>query len=325
MIRTSTVGSYPRIGDTPETQKHRRAIASLDKGEITKEAFLQVEREVTKEVMDLQAQAGVELITDGQIRWGDSVSYWARRINGFTISGLIRYFDTNTYYRQPVVAGSISWSGPISVDDYLYAKSVSKVPVKPVVTGPFTFASLSRDEHYHSREKLVMALAEILNQEVLALEKAGASIIQIDEPWITWDKEGYAIFEKGFKRLVNGVKAPILLHTSFGDLFGIYPKIQELPYYQLGIDCVMGKKNIELLRKNLPSKPIALGLIDARNTKMDIMEEVVSVLKEFLPKITQPLDISPNTGLEFLPRDIAQEKLVNLVKIAEHAKGVLVK
>ena len=325
MIRTSITGSYPRIGDTPETQKHRRGIASLDKGELTKEGFLSIEREVTKEVIGLQIKAGIELITDGLIRWEDPFSYWSRRINGFTVSGLLRYFDTNTYYRQPVCAGALTWSGPISVDDYRYAQSVSSVPVKPIVTGPFTFVSLSKDNYYHSKEKFVLSLAEVLNQEVLALEKAGATIVEIDEPLITWDKDNYGLFEKGFTRLIKGVKVPILLHTSFGDLTGIYPKIQELPYYQLGVDCVMGVKNIDLLRKDIPKKPVALGLIDSRNTRMENISEVVAILREFLNKVTQPLDLCPNTGLEFLPREVAQSKLINLVKIAQSAKEVFVK
>lgn len=325
MIRTATVGNYPRIGDSPETQKHRRGIANMDKGEITKEEFLRIEREVTKEVIELQTKAGIEVITDGHIRWEDSFTYWARKINGFIISGLLRYFDTNTYYRQPVVSGALAWSGPISIDDYLYAKSVSPVPVKAVITGPFTFASLSRDDYYRSKEKVVLALAEVLNQEILSLEKAGASLVQVNEPWITWEKDGITLLNKGFIRLVQNVKIPVLLHTSFGDLEGIYPKIQDLPFYQLGLDCIMGPKNVELLRKNPPKKPVALGLIDARNTKMENPEEIISILQEFIPKVPELLELSPNTGLEFLPREIAQDKLVHLSKIATRAKEVLVR
>lgn len=328
MIQTATVGHYPRIGDSPETQKHRRAIASLDKGEISREEFLLVEREVTKEVIELQAKAGLDMITDGLIRWEDAVTYWTRRIEGIAVNGLLRFFDTNTYYRQPVVVGPISWNTPPSASDYVYARGVSPVPVKPVVTGPFTFAALSRDEHYGSFEKVVLALAEALSQQILVFETAGAPLVQVDEPWITWDKSRKKIFEEGFRRLTKGVKVPILLHTAFGDLTELYPKIQDLPFHSLGLDCRAagsGPKNLDLLRKNPPKKPVALGLIDARNTKMEDPHEVLAIVNELLPKVPEPIELSPNTGLEYLPREIAQKKLVHLVQIAEKAKEVSVR
>ena len=78
-----------------------------------------------------QAEAGIELVTDGQIRWEDEATYLAGAMEGVELNGLIRLFDTNTYYRQPFVEGPVKWRAPITVRDYLFAREKSSRPVKP--------------------------------------------------------------------------------------------------------------------------------------------------------------------------------------------------
>jgi 5-methyltetrahydropteroyltriglutamate--homocysteine methyltransferase len=99
----TTAGSYPRIGDAPELQRHRRAYAQRERSEISEEAFRAIEDEVTTEVIREQIEAGIELVTDGQVRWYDPYSHLARNFEGIEINGLLRLFDTNFYFRQPVV------------------------------------------------------------------------------------------------------------------------------------------------------------------------------------------------------------------------------
>src|SRR2546422_1029098 len=101
LVRTTVVGNYPRVGDTFEEQTLRRAIARFDKGEISAAELGDAEREVVKAVLREQNDGGISLVTDGQISWYDSQSHIARRLASVEINGLPRYFDTNTYYRQP--------------------------------------------------------------------------------------------------------------------------------------------------------------------------------------------------------------------------------
>ena len=103
----ANTGSYPRIGDTPGAQRHRRAYAQRERGELSVNEWRTVEDEVTREVIAEQIAAGVELPTDGQVRWYDPVSHLARGLANVTVNGLLRYFDTNFYFRQPVVRGAI--------------------------------------------------------------------------------------------------------------------------------------------------------------------------------------------------------------------------
>ncbi len=120
MIAT-VVGSYPKIPNKPRPARLRNAINKLDRGQITPEELAQVADEVTIEVLEEQADAGLDLVTDGQIRWDDEQTYLARGLEGVSISGLIRWFDTNMYYRQPAIEAAITWREPITLRDYSFA------------------------------------------------------------------------------------------------------------------------------------------------------------------------------------------------------------
>src|SRR6185436_16988852 len=109
----------------------------------TPEELAKVQDDVTFEVIREQEEAGIELLTDGQIRWYDEQTYIAGRLAGVEINGLIRFFDTNTYYREPIVNGRIAWQEPILVRDYVFAREHATRPVKAVLTGPYTLARLS--------------------------------------------------------------------------------------------------------------------------------------------------------------------------------------
>src|SRR2546422_10543557 len=159
LVQTTVVGNYPRAGDSIEEQSLRRAIARFDKVEIGTDDLRGAERDVVKAVLKEQNDAGIDVVTDGQISWYDSQSHIARRLASVEINGLARYFDTNTYYRQPVVHGAIAWKEPILVDEWKFAQANSKAAVKAVLTGPLTLASLALDKHYRQKKPLAVDLA----------------------------------------------------------------------------------------------------------------------------------------------------------------------
>ena len=107
-LHLASTGSYPRIGDGPELQILRRATASLDRGERNMADLLDAEHEMTRLAIADQLKAGLEVITDGQIRWYDPISHIASKLANVKIAGLQRYFDTNFYFRQPVLTGAPS-------------------------------------------------------------------------------------------------------------------------------------------------------------------------------------------------------------------------
>ena len=324
MIAT-VVGSYPKIPNKPRPARLRNAIARFDRGDLTLDDLKQVEDEVTVEVLQEQAEAGLDLVTDGQVRWEDEQTYIARSLDGVSINGLIRWFDTNMYYRQPVIEGTVAWREPITVRDFQFAKERSAKPVKAVLTGPYTLACLSVDEHYKSTEKLAMAFAEALNQEAKALQAAGATFIQFNEPAILEHKDDFPDFAHVSARLVDGLNVETAAYFYFGDADGIYPQVLDLPFDVIGLDFVMGPQNEALLHRTPFTKKLGLGIMNARNTRLEPPEQLVERIRTLghgLPP--DHLHVSPNAGLEFLPREVAQEKLKRLADAVRQAEGVLV-
>lgn len=321
---TTVVGNYPKIPNRPRPAKLRAAIARFDRGEIGEDELRRVEDEVTLEVIQEQVEAGLDIVTDGQIRWDDDQTYFASRMDGFTISGLIRYFDTNTYYRQPVVTGPVRWREPIAADDYQFAASHSARPVKALVTGPYTLAALSANEHYASLRELVLALAGELRQEVLALERAGAPIIQVNEPAILRQKGDFPLLREALERMLDGVQAECHLYTWFGAVDGLYPQVLDLPVAAIGLDFVMGGANFEVIKKAPFDKKLGLGIIDARNTKLETLEQIEQAIRRVRDVVPlERLYVNPSCGLEYVPREVAQAKLARMVEGVRRVQEVL--
>ncbi|MGH8104286.1 MAG: hypothetical protein ACREJQ_07190, partial [bacterium] len=315
---TTVVGDYPKTPNLPRPAKLRRAIMRHQKGEISSKDFAQVEDEVTLEVIQEQTDAGLDLITDGHIRREDPQTYFAARLGGFEIDGLIRYFDTNTYYRQPVAKGPVSWKMPISTRDWEFAKKNSPKPVKAVVIGPYTLAKQSKNEEYRDLDSFVMSCAEALSMECQALAAAGCRHIQLDEPAILRNKQDFRIFFKAVDMTfwgINHVKKAV--YTYFGDVSDIYPEILNLPVDIIGLDFVQGGKNCEVVRTAPFHKELGFGIVDARNTKLEKPDDLRKAVDKILKVVpADRLHVNPSCGLEFLPRERAQEKLANMVKAA---------
>jgi len=323
MVHTTVVGTYPRIGETSEEQALRRGIARLDRGEIGEAELQAIERDTVREVLREQNEIGIDLVTDGQVSWYDSQSHFAGKLASIETNGLLRYFDTNTYYRQPVVHGAVAWKAPVLSDEWKFAQANSKVPVKAVLTGPVTLASLALDKHYRSKKALALDLATAVGEEVGSLVHAGASHVQIDEPILTRHPEDLTLVSETLERIrSHKARSTLTLFTFFGDVAAIYKDLGDAPADILGLDLVQGSATWPVLAKHGSTKPLVLGLIDARNTKE---EDPAAIAKKAL-ELKGAVDLkasylSPSNGLEFLPRDRARKKL-RILRAAAQKVGV---
>ena len=323
-MQTTVVGNYPKIGPGARAPSLRSAIQRRQLGRITDEELRAVGDEVTREVLANQAEAGVDVVTDGHIRWDDPYTSFASEIDGFTLNGLKRYFDSNTYFRQPSAERKLAWPGPISVADYRFAAENSAKPVKAVVPGPYTLAKQSSWPHYASLREVVMDLAAILNQEARALFEAGASLVQFDEPAILRNKRDLPMFKEAMANLVDGVESKTALYAYFGDIAGVAADFLALPFDIIGLDFVMGAGNFDLLGGFPEGKELGLGIVDARNTKLETADEIVGHIRRAGASVSlDRLHVSPSCGLEFLPRANAYGKLARMVEGVARAEEVL--
>ena len=317
--------SYPRIGDNTEDQLLRRTIAQWEKGEKTDADLRAAEDRMTELALVEQADAGLDLVTDGLIRWYDPISHLAGKLTGVRINGLLRLFDTNFYFRQPVVHSKIERKRPLVVEEFLFAKAKSKRPVKPVLTGPYTLArlSLSEDGKAEGFERMLEGFAEALAGEIAGLAAAGATLIQVDEPELLKRPGDFALVDQSLATLAarKGL-AQLALALYFGDATPIYEKLQRMNVDVLGLDFTCSPKLVDVVANGGHSKVLALGLVDGRNTRLEDPASVaLQVEKMARSALRDRAYLTPSCGLEYLPRDRAQSKLKHLGTVKQTFLG----
>ena len=322
-ISTTVVGSYPKPPDEGQTFTVRKTLHALERGDASVEDLKAAQDELVTQAIKEQETAGVDIVTDGLARWDDILTPIARQSAGFEIGGLLRWFDNNVYYRRPVCTAPIEWRGPSTVDGFRFAQSVASNDVKAVVPGPVTFARLSVDEHYGTHEEFVLAIARLLAQEVFELEAAGCKHVQIDEPALLDAPEDLDLAAEAIYLLTNELKeAETTLATYFGDIKRLGPQIFEYPVTYFGLDFVAGPENFQLVELLPPEKKLQAGIMDARNTKLETVEELDRTIDMLTAKVGEDrLRICPSAGLEFLPREKARAKLARLGEAAESRGG----
>lgn len=322
-MQTTVVGAYPKIPNRPKPARLRAALNKRDRGDLTDEDVARVADEVTVEVIAEQIEAGLDVVTDGQIRWDDDQTYLARRMSGIEIGGLQRYLDTNTYYRQPEITGPVGWQEPVTIADYEFAVKNSSKPVKAILPGPYTLAVLSLDKHYNDREKLTMALAEELRREVETLVAAGATAIQVNDPMIVVQKDGAALAARALTKMLDGIDAETGVYTWFDGAYGILHHLLDTPVDVIGLDFVSGPDNWEALKDVRFEKKLGFGIVDGRNTRLAGEDEIAKAVKrvgEFVP--SERLYVNPSCNLEYVPRETALEKLKTMVAGARKGDSV---
>ncbi|MBI4597384.1 MAG: hypothetical protein HY737_03155 [Candidatus Omnitrophica bacterium] len=320
---TTVVGNYPKVADGAYSSKLRSARDRWERNELTDAQLKAVEDEVTRAVIAEQEQAGVDVLTDGQIRWDDLLRPLATHIDGFAIQQrLERWFDNNVLFRRPILKRKPSWPGPRFVNEYRFASHCTKKPVKAVLPGPYTFATWCEDQYFASKSKLTLALAEMLNQEAKALAQAGASLIQFDEPSIGFGKTDARLAVEGLRRATQGVSATTAVYTYFGAVNGWLPALMRAPVDIIGIDVVSDPKALSALKRAKITKALAIGCLDARNTKLESVKELHAIFRAVAPLVpSDQLYINPNCGLEFLPHTQALAKIRRLVEAVHAFRG----
>jgi 5-methyltetrahydropteroyltriglutamate--homocysteine methyltransferase len=318
-MKTTVTGAYPKISD--ENQELRRALHRHDRGELDAEGLSGVLDESTRWAIGELDWAGLDVINDGQVRWDDLLAPFARAWSGCDRGPLERFYDNNTYFRQPVITGPITTEGNTLVRDFEFARGVARGELKAAVCGPLTFATLAEDHHYKSLEDRTLAVADAIAKEIRGLGAAGATLVDVEEPALVAHPEHFALARAAVERLaVPGV--PLALQTYFFPADPLLDALAAFPVAQVGVD-VRSRDTHALERLNALRQTIVLGIVDARNTRVETESELVKLIEAALRQI--PVDylwLAPTTGLEYLPHDVAVQKLKALVAAAHAAGGV---
>jgi 5-methyltetrahydropteroyltriglutamate--homocysteine methyltransferase len=321
-IKTTVIGAYPKIGDGPDAQELRRALHRRDRGEITDAELGKVFDDVTRATIGEIEAAGVDTVNDGQVRWDDLLAPFARSWSGVEQGPLERFYDNNTYYRQPVITGPITTDGQSLVRDYTFAKGVAKARLKAGVPGPLTFATLTaRDDQYRSIEERTLAAADAIGKEIAGLAAAGARMIDIEDPAVVAAPKYIELAREAYARLSDAGHA-LALVTYFFPPDPVLESLASFPVGVIGID-VRSRDTTAFDRLDaFRTQYILLGVVDARNTRLETADEVARYAERALKLVPQErLVLATTTSLEYLPHDVARAKLTALVEGARLVAG----
>jgi 5-methyltetrahydropteroyltriglutamate--homocysteine methyltransferase len=317
-MKTTVIGAFPKISDQPGGQELRQALHKQDRGDLKDSELDAVYDAVTKSAIGELEAAGIDVINDAQIRWDDLLAPFATAWSGVHRGPLERFYDNNTYFRQPMIDGPISSDGTTLVKAFQFAKTIAARELKAAVAGPITFATLSIDKHYRSLEDRVLAVADAIAADVKALGAAGAALVDVEDPGLVYEPQHIELAREAYRRIAaTGV--PIAIQPYFFPADRILETLASFPVAQVGVD-VRSRETTALRRLDVfKGKTVVLGVVDARNTRLESASELGKLIDVALKLVpSDSLWVAPTTGLEYLPHDVATKKLTAL---AEAARG----
>jgi 5-methyltetrahydropteroyltriglutamate--homocysteine methyltransferase len=320
VLLTTTVGSF---GKPDYLTKARGQHA---RGKLGAPELEELERKATAEWIRRQEEIGLDVLVDGEMYRGDMVAYFAERLEGFKLGGLVRSYG-NRYYHKPVIAGQVRRNEPLTVRWFEYAQSLTSKPVKGMLTGPYTLLDWSYNEAYPTRRDAVLSLAEIVRDEARDLERAGAKYIQIDEPAIHARPEEIEIAIEAMGIVTEGLSAKTISHICYGDFAAIYPQVLELPVDQL--DLAMANYDyrwLDLFERNPFTKELAIGIVDVHAHKTESLEEAAEGIRKGLRHVpAEKLWPHPDCGLKTRTVEECVEKTKVVVEAAKVVRKELAK
>jgi len=293
LFPTTAVGSFPK----PDYLMKARA--DFAKGKLTPRELESVERKATEFWIRTQEELGVDVLVDGEMYRGDMVAYFAEELTGFEQGGLVRSYG-NRYYHKPIITDEVRWDGPITVEWWMFAQSLTKKPVKGMLTGPYTLMDWSFNEFYPNRAAACVALAHEIRQEVEALVKAGARIIQIDEPATSVRPEELSLAIEAMHIVTDGLPAYFITHICYGDFDAIYPEMLSFPVHNFDLELSnSGLDLLELFKNHACTKDVSVGVVDVHSHIVEDQALVEQRVRQAL-KVLPPdsIWVDPDCGLK---------------------------
>lgn len=329
LFPTTLVGSYPQ----PEWLIDRKKLAgrfpprvrARELWRIPQPWLTEAQNDATLLAIRAQEEAGLDVITDGEIRRESYSNRFATALEGVDIDNPGTALDRSGHPNPvPRVIGPIRRRHPVEVEDLEFLKAHTTRPVKITVPGPFTMSQQAQIEHYGgSREHAALDYAAAVNAEIRDLFAAGADIVQIDEPYMqARPAEARAYGLRALNRALEGVSGTTAVHICFGYAaiiherpsgYSFLPELAECSCAQVSIETAQSKLDCSVLQA-LRGKKVMLGVLDLSTDAVETPEMVAARIRRALPFI-EPANVivAPDCGMKYLPRDVAFAKLQAMV------------
>ncbi|TAM88308.1 MAG: 5-methyltetrahydropteroyltriglutamate--homocysteine methyltransferase [Candidimonas sp.] len=324
LLPTSLVGSYAQpdwlIDRTKLRGRFPPRVRAKELWRVDPEWLEQAQDDATLLAITAQEHAGLDIITDGEMRRESYSNRFATALDGVDIDNPGTALDRSGHPNPvPRVAGKIRRKHPVEVRDVQFLRAHTTRRIKITVPGPFTMAQQAQNDYYDSEEEMALDYAAAVNEEIKDLFAAGADIVQIDEPYLQ------ARYEKArryglntLNRALAGVTGTTAVHLCFGYAAIIHERpvgyafLTELEgslAKQISVETAQSKLDCTVLEK-LPSKTIILGVLDLSTPEVETPEVVAQRIRRALPHVpAERLVIAPDCGLKYLPRESAFGKM----------------
>jgi 5-methyltetrahydropteroyltriglutamate--homocysteine methyltransferase len=284
----------------------------------------EAQNDATRIALDDQHAAGVDFVTDGEMRRESYSNRFANALDGIDLDNPGQAVDrTGKTVPVPRVAGPVSRREPVEVRFIEFLKAHTDKPLKITLPGPFTMAQQAQNDYYDSEAELAMAYAAAVNEELRDLFAAGVDIVQLDEPYVQARPEAareYAV--AAIDRAVAGATGATVLHVCFGygkhvddkpDGYAFLGELDGCQADEVSVECAQPKLRMAVL-DCLPNKKVHVGVIDLRDTEVETPETVARRIEAALTVVpAERMVVAPDCGMKYLDRTVAFGKLCNMV------------
>jgi 5-methyltetrahydropteroyltriglutamate--homocysteine methyltransferase len=339
LFPTALVGSYPQpewlIDRARLAERFPPRVRARELWRIPEALLAEAQDDATVLAIRAQEAAGLDIITDGEIRRESYSNRFATALEGVDVDNPGTALDRSGHPNPvPRVVGRIRRRHPVEVDDLLFLRRHTARMVKMTVPGPFTMSQQAQVEHYGgSRELAAMDYAEAVNAEIRDLFAAGADVVQIDEPYMQArpdDARAYGL--RALNRALEGVQGTTAVHICFGYAaiihdrpagYSFLPELAGCSCAQVSIETAQSKLDCAVLAR-LEGKKVILGVIDLADQQVETPETVAARIRRALPYVAaEDIVVAPDCGMKYLPRDVAFGKMRAMVEGAAIARAEL--
>lgn len=338
LLPTSLVGSYPQPDWLIDREKLRGRfpprVRAQELWRIDEAHLQEAQDDATLIAIRAQEMAGLDIITDGEIRRESYSNRFATALEGVNIddpgTALDRTGDPNPV---PRIDGKIRRKHSVGVRDMEFLRANTDRLVKMTVPGPFTMSQQAQNDFYESPADLAMDYAVAVNEEIKDLFAAGADVVQVDEPYMQARPEAARDYGlAALNKALEGVTGPTAIHICFGYAAIAHTRPEGYSFLSEFHDCRCDQVSIETAQsgldckvlETLPEKTIILGVIDLDDMNVETPEQVAGRIRRALEyKDPAHIIVAPDCGMKYLPRDIAFGKLEAMVRGAALVRAEL--
>ncbi len=332
LFPTTLVGSYPQ----PEWLIDRKKLAgrfpprvrAKELWRIPEPFLAEAQADATLLAIRAQEQAGLDIVTDGEIRRESYSNRFATALEGVDIDNPGSALDRSGHPNPvPRVVGRIRRKRPVEVEDLRFLRAHTKKMIKITVPGPFTMSQQAQNEFYPTEEEAAMDYAVAVNAEIRDLFAAGADVVQIDEPYMQARPEKARQYGlKALNRALEGVEGTTAVHICFGYAAVIHSRPSGYSFLSELSGCSCKQVSIETAQSNLdcsvlktlPGKKVILGVIDLNDMTVETPQKVAERIRRALPYAkAEDIIVAPDCGMKYLPREVAFGKMKAMVEGAK--------